>query len=76
MKPLPLVTALLLCTLLTGCAGEEYTYVDDAELKSGPGLFSGEDGVFTIHGKSHSERQQEQEEREKGTSSVQDSGKK
>ena len=65
MKPLPLITALLLSTFLSGCAGEEYTYIDEADLKSGPGLFSGEDGVFTIYGKSPSERQQEQEEREK-----------
>lgn len=41
------VTVWLLCS---GCAGEPYVYVEQNELKSGPGLFSGEDGeVPLIH---------------------------
>lgn len=40
-----LVTAVL---LLGGCAGEPFDYHHPQEIKSGPGLFSGEDGVFTI----------------------------
>lgn len=40
---------LLLAIILAGCAGEEYSYVDDADLKPGPGLLSGDDGVFTIY---------------------------
>jgi len=35
---------------LSGCGGEPYTYVPDNELKPGPGLFSGEDGEFTLIG--------------------------
>ena len=38
----------LLCFLLSSCGGGDYTYVDTNEEKAGPGLFSGEDGVFTV----------------------------
>jgi len=55
MKKL-LAAAFALGLLLFGCAGEEYVYTDDADLKSGHGLFSGEDGVFTIYGKTPSEQ--------------------
>jgi hypothetical protein len=36
------------------CAGppKPFVYETNRELKPGPGLFSGEDGVFTIYGKS------------------------
>jgi len=40
---------LLAAALLAGCGGKEYTYVEDQETKPGPGLFSGEDGVFRIY---------------------------
>jgi hypothetical protein len=33
---------------ITGCGGESYTYRSETEEKPGPGLFSGEDGVFTL----------------------------
>ena len=37
--------------VLGGCATqpEPFAYTPDNELKKGPGLFSGEDGVFTIY---------------------------
>lgn len=43
-----------LCLFLGSCATppEPFTYTPDNELKPGPGLFSGEDGVFTIYGTS------------------------
>lgn len=34
--------------LLCSCGGADYTYVDTNEQKTGPGLFSGEDGVFSV----------------------------
>ena len=38
------------------CAGppKPFVYETNRELKPGPGLFSGEDGVFTIYGKPES----------------------
>lgn len=45
------IPAFCICFLLAGCVGEEYTYVDDRDLKPGPGLLSGEDGALTIYGK-------------------------
>ncbi len=38
----------LLSFLLSICGGADYTYVDTNEQKVGSGLFSGEDGVFTV----------------------------
>jgi hypothetical protein len=36
---------------MEGCsAGKEYTYEPSSETPSGPGIFSGNDGVFTIYG--------------------------
>ena len=47
------ISAVMLLTVLCGCAvsPEPYEYQADNELKPGPGLFSGEDGVFTIYRK-------------------------
>jgi hypothetical protein len=43
---------LALTLLLNGCAAyEPYEYQNDRDMMQGPGLFSGEDGVFTIFGK-------------------------
>ena len=39
---------LLACQLLAGCGRGPYAYQPDRELKPGPGLFSGEDGEFTL----------------------------
>jgi hypothetical protein len=44
-----LTFALCLAGMLCGCAGNDYTYVDDRDLKQGPGLLSGKDGVFTLY---------------------------
>ncbi len=33
---------------LAGCGGSDFKYADNRDLKSGPGLFSGDDGVFTL----------------------------
>lgn len=46
-KPV-LVVLLAGLLFLFGCGGEEYTYVPGNEIKPGPGLFSGEDGEFTL----------------------------
>jgi len=37
-----------LLLMLSGCAGRNFDYTDSNETKPGPGLFSDEDGVFTI----------------------------
>jgi len=42
------LTCFVLSCLLCSCGGADYTYVDTNEKKAGPGLFSGEDGVFTV----------------------------
>lgn len=34
--------------LLAGCGGQAYTYQDATEAKPGPGLFSGDDGEFSL----------------------------
>ncbi len=58
-----LAGCLLACQLLAGCGGEPYQYQPDNELKPGPGLFSGEDGEFTLIG---SPKKQEESESEEG----------
>ena len=45
-----LIIQLLLLLLLTGCGGNSYTYVSEQENPAGPGLLSGEDGVFSLYG--------------------------
>ena len=40
-------TLLVLVALLTtGCAGKPFAHHDDSQIPQGPGLVSGEDGVF------------------------------
>ncbi len=53
----------LITFFLPGCGGKDYTYVEDHELKPGPGLFSGKDGVFTVYDGTlpHKEEAEEQE---------------
>lgn len=46
---------------LSGCGGESWTYQADRELKPGPGLFSGEDGQFTLIGSSEKQEVQEKQ---------------
>ncbi len=38
----------LLSFLLSSCGGTDYSYIGTNEKKAGAGLFSGEDGVFTV----------------------------
>lgn len=43
------VCVLLACLFfLSHCAGEDYSYTPEHELKPGPGLLSGEDGEFNL----------------------------
>ena len=58
MKFFTLTFLLFICCSLAGCVGREYRYVDDAELKPGPGLLSGKDGVFTIYEKKTASEQE------------------
>ncbi len=51
------------CMVLSGCGGESYTYEPDHELKPGPGLFSGRDGVFTVVGSA--DKKEAEQEKEK-----------
>lgn len=46
LKPLLFIGLVLLC--LSACGGKDYAYVDPNEDHTGPGLLSGEDGVFHI----------------------------
>ena len=52
MKLFASIPFLCIVVLFSGCVGEEHTYVENRELKPGPGLFSGKDGVFTVYGDS------------------------
>lgn len=49
IHPRYLLISLCLILLFSGCGGTEYTYQDGRDQKEGPGLLSGEDGVFTIY---------------------------
>ena len=51
-----LLAAVLASGLLGACSSyKPYEYQDDREQMQGPGLFSGEDGVFTIYGQKRPE---------------------
>lgn len=52
------------CLLVFGCGGEPYDYKPTNDLKPGPGLFSGEDGEFTIIG-APVENEKKSEEKDK-----------
>jgi hypothetical protein len=57
---------LLACPLLfCGCGGEEFTPETNRELMPGRGLLSGEDGEFTIWGKSAAEREADEAQAER-----------
>ena len=47
-----------------GCGGEPYTYEPNHELKTGPGLFSGEAGEITIYKQQKKQKQEEAQEKE------------
>jgi hypothetical protein len=70
MKLFAVISVFLASCLLAGCVGEEYHYVDDADLKPGPGLLSGEDGVFRLYGKDLSEDKAEEAIEEEGQKEV------
>lgn len=60
-----------LALLAGGCATgpEPFDYTPTDEIKPGPGLFSGEDGVFTLYGKPDAaSTEKEDQEQEAGTS--------
>lgn len=40
---------IVVLTLLAACGGKEFAYQESNDIKPGAGLFSGEDGVFTIY---------------------------
>jgi len=52
--------------LLVGCATppQPFDYQPDNELKPGPGLFTGEAGVYTIHGPQPQEEKEPAREQE------------
>lgn len=54
---------LLACQLFAGCGGEPFAYQPGNELKPGPGLFSGEDGEFTLIGAPVKQEDSEPEEK-------------
>lgn len=53
MKTLNIALVLLMLLVLTGCAASssDYTYHSNREVPEGKGLFSGEDGAFTLYKK-------------------------
>jgi len=53
LRVIALIVMATAMVAINGCAGtpEPFEYQPDNELKSGPGLLSGEDGVFTIYQK-------------------------
>lgn len=48
------------CLVLSGCGGDSYTYEPSNELKPGPGVFSGEDGEFTLIGTPQPEKEEQE----------------
>ncbi len=48
LRIIVLAVTLLWTIVQTGCGGTPYTYIPENELKSGPGLFSGEDGELSL----------------------------
>jgi len=59
------VGALVVFLFICGCGGEPYTYESNNELKTGPGLFSGEDGEITIFKQRPTEEKEGQEEQQR-----------
>jgi len=70
MKLFAVISVFLASCLLAGCVGEEYRYVDEADLKPGSGLLSGEDGVFRLYGKELPEGKAEEAIKEDGQKEV------
>ncbi len=59
IPPTALVIMLIGQLFIAGCGGESYTYTPENELKSGPGLFSGDDGEITLIDKEQKEKEEE-----------------
>jgi hypothetical protein len=53
LKRLIVMVGVVLGLLFTGCATppEPFDYQQNNELKPGPGIFTGEEGVYTIYGR-------------------------
>ena len=58
------VGAVVVFLFICGCGGEPYTYESNNQVKTGPGLFSGEDGEITIFKQRPNEEQEEPQEKE------------
>jgi hypothetical protein len=58
----------LIFFLLCSCGGTDYAYVDTNEQKTGPGLFSGEDGVFNVVKKEADASKKEEDSQDKADS--------
>lgn len=56
------IIAVVLVCMLGSCGGKDFQYSDSNEEKPGPGLFSGEDGVFTLIKKEKEEAASEKED--------------
>lgn len=48
MHRLTIPILFLVVVLSTGCEGKPFAYHDDNQIPQGPGLVSGEDGVFSV----------------------------
>lgn len=59
------VGAVVVFLFICGCGGEPYTYEPNHELKTGPGLFSGEAGKITIFKQRKEQEPEKPEEPEK-----------
>ena len=53
------------CLFVCGCGGKPYTYESNSDLKTGPGLFSGEAGKITIFKQRKEQEPEKSEEPEK-----------
>jgi hypothetical protein len=57
--------------MLGGCGGQEYAYEDGRDVKQGPGILSGKDGVFTLY-RNDRDTQEEKPTAEKAASKPQE----
>jgi len=52
---------LLVLLSLAGCGGKEYTYVQENEMRPGPGILSGDEGGFVIYQSTDKPKQEKEE---------------
>ena len=66
MKQLIVLSGLAAFLVFASCASspEPFEYEQNNELRPGPGLLTGEDGVYTIYGKPTPEKNEEPEAEE------------